>query len=1379
MTDSFTSHGTSVYASLTNLPIVANEGDIAITEDDGSIYQFLNGFGDPTYSWMLDNNVSNKISLKENIQNSLDSFHISFWNFTSNANGSSYFNINLKNQDSSISAGAQTLLMNNENIISVKPISPLDEAYPSSLRFNDETYIRSDSTFSNYDSAFKSFTVEGWFRNKKTGFSNLINSEAVASVEGSLLLKNRKATLHGRDWEFSNLSDANFKLDSWEHFAYTYDGYDFKYFKNGTPDTGTFDNNFEYTHGTLSTGGLQLTRDAGFQAKVYFASTSSNHDLFQVGSGTTKTKLHLDSGTLKLECSGLTASTTSFPADNAFHIVAWDYKVDTKRIRLFIDGVLKATAVGSPWVINQWGNKEVEGISDFGLVEAASITKQDVVFGNEKFYYGAGRYTGTYDTPMNFTEVIDGNLYVSSRLNYGPAYVAIGASGTTVGNRHVMDPHSNDIYYFEMSWPLADKGYWWYDTARLSFNLFHASWDGSNPTFFNSYSYNNYYNHIYEYDAWGRYSSGRLRKRYRSQYDNTTQGFFAGGTVDHVVRGSNIYSVFIDFSNSRFIIFRNGVCIEQNSANLQNLGSRVPDGGGVILAVQERDRWTTNLRRYFPYSEKVEGEGTPPGGSYAEVYTPYDTRRPEAKAKISFNSNDWFYDPSELHIQHTQAKAAGTEIGARRGNIPLVETLNTISSPNMYARSANHNDWMKDSNASVGSDSAYPNDLRYFPQCFEELNGKMLTIGGDAVIQNPNSETGLSYAQAYVAQTGGTLRTVDANVLASYSNNLRTYIDNSLIVNGDAIYLQPGTYACSQSSNFNNQGIHNLKKVLICGSDTRQVKINYNSDRNRYFGLIFGKNSDNNTQLAFLTLNRTSSTISKNVDRDSLFFGSTGGKAYKVTFDFNNKSFTFLNDRSAKKTSVLTIENCHFKNYSVNTIASSGYMPALKLINNTFEKEFFNAGNSVTTSHVLIGFNKSNMNKYSDSSETIFGALLDGHMKNFMFQSGIQRDSNFIPPTSVSDYDSITSDILIETSIGYRDLLRVNNDGVIYAKSIEHPSTNPSVSNAWVFNEINYDGSAFTIKQNGVLSYSSNDLFDSHSLDSCEINWGFYDSYDVVTDQYVTQTPQKADLIHELLVDNNVRTYSSVPIDVRPLQDSFDNHYSITFNTSIPSSDSIVDVAGSLIGVQAGPYVSGSRAWFKQGAIGLGYDSISKHILYDYAGNPYDSAIIATYPDSIVSSDLVGDPFDVTVDFTGIDDVGNQIRWNVDNIQNERRVRIGYDSIDGGKFLLRQYRDSSLDKDRTAAVLFTAELVNRNADSLPLFKLDVDGTYLTPAASNHTVTYHYLAVDVGEQASPYHLQRMTTQRADSSINDSDYIFIGDSGLSTSLIELYDSLGDLP
>lgn len=1368
-----------VYATVNDLPVIANEGDVAIIEADGSIYKFLNGLGNPTYSWLLSNDVSDNFSVKANILNSLDSFHISFWNFTSNVSGDDYFNINLKNQRSSITASNQILTMS-DNTVAVKPISPFSENYPSSIRFNANSYIQSDSTFDGYDSVFKSFTVEGWYRNRKSSFSNTENTEAICNVDGNLTIKNKSVTLNGRDWSFTNNSNSNFTLNTWENFAYTYDGYDVNYFKDGVLETGTFDDKAEYSHGQLLPSSFQLDRDAGFQAKVYFASTSANNVLFQMGSGSERTILHIDNGILKLECHGLTASASNFPNDDDYHVVSWDYKVDIKRIRLFIDGVLKASAIGSPWIANYWGNKEIEGISDFGLVETSSVVMQDVVQGNEQRYYGGAEYGSywQYTTPTNMTEVIDGNLFISDKVNYGPAYCVIGPSGTPVGNRHVMNPNSNDIYYFEISWERPSV-YFYYDFARIKLHLMHAAWDGTNPPLTVNGYYGPYKSHIYEYNFFNSYGTGKLRYYYDANFDNSTTGYFSGGQGTNVtVRQSQIYSVFLDFANQRIIIFLDGSHYATEKFNLDRLNGRLPSGGGVVLAVQDVYKIDRQQRTRWNYNFIINGSGTGVSGAYPNQYSSYDLRRPEAKAKISFNSNDWFYDPSELHINYVQNKAAGTHSGGYN-QYPLSETsLSTISSPHMYARSDNHISWMKDSSA-VGNDSAYPHDLRYFPQCFNEMSGKILTIGADAVNQNPNNETGLSYAQAYVNETGGTIRTVNASTLLTYGNNLINYIQGSpSLVDGDAIYLEPGTYNCNQPSNYSTDGIHANKSVLICGSSTKDVIINFYSNRNRYFGLIFGSSTDEKAQLAFLTLNRAGTSVYNAGRYDSIFYNSIKGKAYKVIFDFANRSFSLMHNTNNTKKADLILEKCYFKDYSNYNLMTRGYAPVLKLIDNIFSGKFLNTGISSTTSHILIGDNKSYMTNYSDSSDFISGSLLDGHMKNFMIRSGVKFDSTFTPSTDLNYYDSLENNILVESFIGYKNLLRMSNDGVVYKKEVSIGSSDNSLKNTWVFNEINYDGTALTINKNGVNVHTFTDLFDSHSLDSCEVTWGLHDSYNVSLDTYVTISPQKDDLIHEILLDDNTRTYSSVPVEVREA-DSIDTHFSFSARARSVTSDSIVDVAGSITSTQAGPYASGSRAWFPQGSVKLGFDSISTRIIYDYLGRPIDSGLFVSYSDSIMLSDMIGDPYDLTVEFTMYDDVGDAIRWNVDNYQPERRIRVGYDSLNGGKFLIRQFRDSALDKDRLASVTFNAELINKISDSLPLFRLDVAGDYLSPAASPHTLTYHYLGVDAGDQVSPYHLQRMNTKTADSDTIDSDYIFIGDSGTSPSTSILYDNLGDLP
>lgn len=1356
-----------VYPNVTDLPIIANEGDVAVIEADGSVYHFLNGLGDPNYSWVLSNNASNKITVKENIVNTLDSFHVSFWNFTTLLNGKNYFTINLKNQDSSISDDTQTLILNEQDIVSVKPISPLSENYPSSIRFNGNSIIKSDSAFDNYDSTFKSFTVEGWYKNEKSGFSNIYSTEALTSIGKNFLIDNNNVIVHGRKYSFDSHSDINFKLGNWEHFAYTYDGYDVKNFKDGKQELGVFDNSYEYSHGPLSTSDFHLEDDAGFQAKVFFESTSSNNVLFQIGAGTQKTILHIDAGVLKLDCHGLVASTSSFPSDDDYHVVSWDYKISTKRIRLFIDGDLKASAVGSPWIANYWGNKEVDGIADFGYVETASVVMQDVVQGYETSYYtNRGAY---YTAPMNMTVVEDGNILVTDKINYGPAFFSIGPSGTSVGNRHVMDPTSNNIYYFEMYFDGVGGNAGWYDQTALSFRLMHSGWDGTNPALYDRdyYWYQPHRSHIYEYWA-NQYYNGSLRYRYRPEYDNATTGYFVGGTQSAIstVNGANIFSVFIDFANDRIIILKNKTHFGTFKANL-NLLNYTPDGGGLILAVQEHTRFTSRyLRWYYTYGQPINGQYPPLG--------PYDTRSPQPYSKMVFNSKDWFYNPAELHNQYVLDRAAGVNSGGRF-EWPYSQTgLTTIASPHMYARSDNHIDWMKEASAPAGSDSAYPNDLRYFPQCFEEMGGKILSVGADRVNHNEENETGLSYAQAYVASTGGTLRTVNAAVLSGFFDDLRNYIDNPIVLDGDAIYLEPGTYECSLPTEI-SRGVHHLKNVLICGSDTRQVTINYNSNINRYYGNIFSS-SNNQAQLAFLTLNRTSNIIYDGYYTNCIFYKGTGGKAYKVVFDFNNRSFSLYNDAEGRKNGSLIIEKCHFKNYSKHTALTYGYPPKLKLKNNTFEKQFKNVGIDADTSHVEIGINKSYMTNYDTTSEYIYGTFINGHMKNFMIQSGVQRNTNFTPPTDPTYYDNISNDILIRSEIGYRNLLRLGNDGIIYKKEKKIGSIDSSRKSTWVFNELNYDGNNFTISKNSTIAYTFNDLFDSHSIDSCEINWATHDSFDVSQDKYISIAPDNGDLIHEILIDNNVRTSIAPPSETQ-IADSIDPHFSISAVGFGVASDTTVDVLGSFVSAQSGPYAAGSRSWYKLGVITPGYDSISRNFLYDLNGNVFDSALIASYPDSIIQSDLVGNPLDLTIDFIMRDDIGNSIKWNVDNFQVDRRIRVGYDSLNGGKFIIRQYNDSSFDKDRLASVTFTPELINKVSDSLPLFRLDADGLYLTPAVSSHTLTYHYLATDPGPQSSPFHLQRMRVDLADSTISDSDYIFIGDSGTNTDL--LYNSLGELP
>jgi hypothetical protein len=408
------------------------EGDEAfvVSNNKGYIFTDLSSILSYSYAFsqagslIADNSLS---SLSDN------TFSIDFWSYTQTSPDRSYFTFDAKNKITTINEVSRSLILDSGGGMEVLSTSPFQNAY--SLYFDgDDNVIKIDDGATNIG-ILKPYTIEFWGRSTNSTPGSIFNLRD--EYQGITSIEKNKIVYNGVDFTFNTPSHV---FDSWEHHAISFDGFDHRYFNNGKEINTTISSKNSFPAGNLSIENFVTNHDAGFQFKTLVPSSITDGNLFSLGEGSLGTSLTVSGGgnTLTLSAKDLTISTSTFPKDSNEHVFSWDYRINPKRIRLFIDGDLAGSSSLSSTMTNEkWAEGTSINVDEF-IVDANDV--QELPY---YAYYGIPS-PGSYYSINPFTRVENGNFYFNHTNNRFYVFATINGPNSTLIN-----PNGNKIYYFE------------------------------------------------------------------------------------------------------------------------------------------------------------------------------------------------------------------------------------------------------------------------------------------------------------------------------------------------------------------------------------------------------------------------------------------------------------------------------------------------------------------------------------------------------------------------------------------------------------------------------------------------------------------------------------------------------------------------------------------------------------------------------------------------------------------------------------------------------------------------------------------------------------------------------------------------------------------
>lgn len=462
-----------IYDNELSLPLSAEIGDQAITRDEKNVYVFSNISTFVSYSHeFVDRGYLLADSLFSTFLDSNDkSLTIEFWTNTAPGDFPVFIAENAEEYYSAFNV-VDNVELQNENIKNFT-YSPTLSPTASSQYLDAPSYIKIDESQIDFaDSSqqvkeFYPFTVDFWSRkndnnNDKTIVS-FIDQESRKSI---LRLDYDKIVVNDVDHTFAS---PVFQTNDWQHNVLTYDGFDYKFYKDGDPQTLTRDARYDFQPGTLSFAQVDAKKDAAFQCKVVFPSVQSEGVLFDLGDENYKTKIELINGGTQLKFSTgfeeeLQIVTSNIPADDQEHVVSWDIQISPARIRLWIDGQnIAQNSLARPLTNLAWASGN---FSSLDLVNSnVSYRKLSKVYSS--FFVerlpGTGEYPGHNTLALSFDVRFDQPIregalwtnYYSYRSNdsrYGFMYAGIVNSGgnlvfkvAVVGNRQTLSVQTSNI----------------------------------------------------------------------------------------------------------------------------------------------------------------------------------------------------------------------------------------------------------------------------------------------------------------------------------------------------------------------------------------------------------------------------------------------------------------------------------------------------------------------------------------------------------------------------------------------------------------------------------------------------------------------------------------------------------------------------------------------------------------------------------------------------------------------------------------------------------------------------------------------------------------------------------------------------------------------
>jgi hypothetical protein len=640
------------------LPVGPNLTDRAFVISENKAYTFVDLSSFLSYSYSF----NGAGSLVADSLGDLDSnnFSLEFWSYTFSNTGRSYFTFDSKEKIVKVTEVARSLGFDSQGNIPILSIAP----YPnySSLYFDGVDNCITSSNITSVD-ILQPYTFEFWGRNvdRTNDFEILTLGDGADTI---VSIRKDRIVVNGSPF---TLNTSIHGYDSWEHHAITYDGYDHRYFRNGTEIQKTGTSKYNISLGSsIASSSFSLVSDAAFQIKTVIPTSPTDGTIFSAGTSTLGTKLAIEGGgnILSLTCKDLTASTSSIPKDSNDHVISWDYQIDPKRIRLFIDGTLVSSQQGTgQFSSGNWADQASKEFDEF------QVNINDIQKIPYYPYYGSGTVTSV------FYRMENNNLYINPSVNY--FYTPLTINGP---NSSVINPNGNKLYYFEYypnspnfptfsGWPFIISR----QASLLDNNLFYHRWIGS-------------YNRSYE-----RNSNG-LSVNQLNFYD-------------YARYGSSINSVIIDETAKRIYNFTNGVYRSADDFSSSNMTT--PDT--FVLGITEAEWWqigynaSNETKFVFNRSEwildpnilykNVVGSGTS-FGEYAGTtkpswinssntsnlrYYPQSLKTTNQKASIGAKVSSFEYDETGLQYAQKYVSFTGGSVVTHTGSTNITSRIASLN----------------------------------------------------------------------------------------------------------------------------------------------------------------------------------------------------------------------------------------------------------------------------------------------------------------------------------------------------------------------------------------------------------------------------------------------------------------------------------------------------------------------------------------------------------------------------------------------------------------------------------------------------------------------------------------------------------------------------
>ena len=595
------------------------------------------------------------------------------------------------------------------------------------------------------------------------------------------------------------------------------------------------------------------------------------------------------------------------------------------------------------------------------------------------------------------------------------------------------------------------------------------------------------------------------------------------------------------------------------------------------------------------------------------------------QVKIKFGSHTWDFNPSSLYKLIPAADLPDGGIGGSGA--------------------------IGDSNVS----GSILSNLYVYPQTYENYDSSFLSVGRDIYKFNSSLQTGTTYAQEYVAASGGNLITYSGTV-----TQLPTRTDITSVVEalqeGDALVLPPGAYAYTLSK-FDQDGnpaperkalLYN-RSVLITGQTNDPSDVNFQGTNVQ--ALV---QETTNGQLAFLTY-MTKSPFSEYT------CGETDAKVFNCIIDHKDWGYPYLNSEYTSPSCDLFFQNTFFKNYkSFRSADSKRRYNTVMFKDCVFDKEMVEFHlTDPRRNPILIGRNlfkvddittikQNNKNHWMVNNSIPSETKSLRYIKDFMihdsavyFEDSIYSDSYASQRLTKTLFD-------LQDSAPFDDVLRFRNKNVgsdyqsILTVLDEDRiiSTRPTSNTDWQHVSINYSAGR-------VRSFIDGSLVDSVGVDSTTFTslinlstprLGQKDSFNTSTGVYDASMGDF--YLHEFMIfdsslDSSVSSFS-VPSKTQSIKPS--TIVLTATDTSYPVNEDI------------SPYTAGAKQWKKMSFVKASthVDSAFEALTISIGGGHIGDGDIVQGNNETITNYFDIDSFarpSGTVQLLKVDDAGDSIDW--------------------------------------------------------------------------------------------------------------------------------------